>query len=268
MITTVPRVSSVWPLLDDESRAARRKLIQLAVAAVGGDQRATGDEYPADLDRLTKAALESPDEARRLLEAAATLIALAVGRGALDDTADFVREFDEVDFVTEADASNARSTRCCRIRRSSSARNRRSAVSRANCRDRQAPAEQPAGLRRHDEIAVERDPPGGDQPAAVGLDEAVGVGAGAVHDRGAVGLREDECHVGDRVHDASIAIDDPHVVHQVPRLLTACGAGGAGFTHERRYRFPPTDGGRPGTDTSSVASSAKTSAAAAMSPSS
>ncbi len=104
MITTVPRVSSVWPLLDDESRAARRKLIQLAVAAVGGDQRATGDEYPADLDRLTKAALESPDEARRLLEAAATLIALAVGRGALDDTADFVREFDEVDFVTEADA--------------------------------------------------------------------------------------------------------------------------------------------------------------------
>ena len=52
----------------------------------------------------TKAALESADEARRLLEAAATLIALAVGRGALDDTADFVREFDEVDFVTEADA--------------------------------------------------------------------------------------------------------------------------------------------------------------------
>ena len=104
MITTVPRVGSVWPLLDDESRAARRKLIQLAVAAVGGDQRATGDEYPADLDRLTKAALESADEARRLLEAAATLIALAVGRGALDDTADFVREFDEVDFVTEADA--------------------------------------------------------------------------------------------------------------------------------------------------------------------
>ena len=46
----------------------------------------------------------SPDEARRLLEAAATLIALAVGRVALDDTADFVREFDEVDYVTEAGA--------------------------------------------------------------------------------------------------------------------------------------------------------------------
>ena len=104
MITGVPRLSSVWPLLDEESRAARRRLIHLAVAAVGGDHRVTGDQYPADLDRLTQAALESPDEARRLLEAAATLIALAVGRAALDDTSDFMREFDEVDFVTEADA--------------------------------------------------------------------------------------------------------------------------------------------------------------------
>ena len=101
----VPHVHSVWPLLDDESRAARRKLLDLAVAAVGGDQRASGDQYPADLDRLTQAALGSPDEAKRLLEAAATLIALAVGRAALDDdTADFVRELDEVDFVTEATA--------------------------------------------------------------------------------------------------------------------------------------------------------------------
>ena len=83
----MPQVHSVWPLLDDESRAARRKLLDLAVAAVGGDHRATGDEYP-----------------KRLLEAAATLIALAVGRVALDDTADFVREFDEVDYVTEAGA--------------------------------------------------------------------------------------------------------------------------------------------------------------------
>ena len=77
---------------------------KLAVAAVGGDQRASGDEYPADLDRLTQSALGSPDEAKRLLEAAATLIALAVGRAAFDDTADFVRELDEVDFVTEATA--------------------------------------------------------------------------------------------------------------------------------------------------------------------
>ena len=98
----MPRVSSVWPLLDEDSRAARRKLIELAVAAVGGNQSATGDAYPADLDRLTQAALRSPDEAKRLLEAAATLIALAVGRFALDDTADFVRELDEVDFVREA----------------------------------------------------------------------------------------------------------------------------------------------------------------------
>jgi len=103
-ITTVLRVSSVWPLLDEQSRASRRKLIDLAVAAGRGDHREAGDEYPADLDRLTQAALDSPDEAKRLLEAAATLIALAVGRVALDDTADFVREFDEVDFATEAAA--------------------------------------------------------------------------------------------------------------------------------------------------------------------
>ena len=100
----MPQVHSVWPLLDDESRAARRKLLDLAVAAVGGDHRATGDEYPANLDRLAEQALSSPEEAKRLLEAAATLIALAVGRVALDDTADFVREFDEVDYVTEAGA--------------------------------------------------------------------------------------------------------------------------------------------------------------------
>jgi hypothetical protein len=101
-IACVPNLHSVWPLLDEESRAARQKLLDLAIAAVGGDNRATGDEYPADLDRLAQSALASPDEARRLLEAAATLIALAVGRIALGDIADFVREFDEVDFVTEA----------------------------------------------------------------------------------------------------------------------------------------------------------------------
>ena len=50
----------------------------------------------------TRTVLSSPDEAKRLFEAAATLIALAVGRVALDDTSDFVREFDEVDYVTEA----------------------------------------------------------------------------------------------------------------------------------------------------------------------
>jgi hypothetical protein len=100
----MPSVQSVWPLLDEESRAARRELIRLAVAAVGGDHPATGDEYPADLERLTQAALASPDQARRLIEAAATLIALAVGSVALDDTADFVRELDEVDFVSQADA--------------------------------------------------------------------------------------------------------------------------------------------------------------------
>lgn len=97
----MPSIHSVWPLLDVESRGARRKLLDLATAAVGGDHRATGDEYPANLDRLALAAFASPDEAKRLLEAAATLIALAVGRMALDDTADFVRAFDEVDFVTE-----------------------------------------------------------------------------------------------------------------------------------------------------------------------
>jgi hypothetical protein len=96
-------IHSVWPLLDDESRAARRKLLDLAVAAVGGDHRATGDAYPADLDRLAQEAMSSPEEAKRLFEAAATLIALAVGRVSLDDdTSDFVREFDEVDYVTEA----------------------------------------------------------------------------------------------------------------------------------------------------------------------
>ena len=95
-------IHSVWPLLDDESRAARRKLLDLAVAAVGGDHPATGDAYPANLDRLAEQARSSPDEAKRLLEAAATFIALAVGRAALDDTTDFVREFDDVDFVTEA----------------------------------------------------------------------------------------------------------------------------------------------------------------------
>ena len=98
----MPSIQSVWPLLDGESRDARRKLLDLAVAAVGGDHRATGDEYPRDLDRLAQEALASPEEAKRLLEAAATLIALAVGRAALDDTTDFVREFDDVDFVTEA----------------------------------------------------------------------------------------------------------------------------------------------------------------------
>lgn len=100
----MPQVRSHWPPLDEGSRAARRELLGLAKAAVGADDRATGDGYPADLDRLTQAALASPDEAKRLLEAAATLIVLAVGKMALDDTADFVREFDEVDFVTEAAA--------------------------------------------------------------------------------------------------------------------------------------------------------------------
>jgi hypothetical protein len=91
-------------LLADESRDARRRILALAVAAVGGAEHATGDRYPADLERLAQAAAGSPDDARRLLEAAATMIALAVGRMALDDPADFVRELDEVDFVTEAAA--------------------------------------------------------------------------------------------------------------------------------------------------------------------
>ena len=98
----VPRVHSVWPLLDAESRTARRKLLELAVAALGGDEGVGGDGYPAHLERLAKEGAASPEEAGRLLEAAAVLIALAVGRLALDDTADFVREFDEVDFATEA----------------------------------------------------------------------------------------------------------------------------------------------------------------------
>jgi hypothetical protein len=100
----VPRIRTNWPPLDERSRTARRELLGLARAAVGADDRAGGDGYPADLDRLTQAALASPEEAKRLLEAAATLIALAVGKMALDDTADFVRELDEVDFVTEAAA--------------------------------------------------------------------------------------------------------------------------------------------------------------------
>lgn len=98
----MPQLRFVWPPLDAGSREARRELLELANAAVGADERATGDAYPAELDRLTKTALASPESAGRLLEAAATLIALAVGRTALDDTADFVRELDEVDFVTEA----------------------------------------------------------------------------------------------------------------------------------------------------------------------
>jgi hypothetical protein len=97
----VPTVNSVWPPLDPASRAARRALLELAAAAVGGDVHASGDAYPAHLDRIAAQAAQSPEEAKRLLEAAATLLALAVGRMALDDEADFVREFDEVDFVTE-----------------------------------------------------------------------------------------------------------------------------------------------------------------------
>ena len=97
----VPTVHSVWPLLDEESRAARRKLLDLAVAALGGAEGVGGDAYPGDLEQLASEAATSPEEAGRLIEAAGILIALAVGRLALDDTADFVREFDEVDFVTE-----------------------------------------------------------------------------------------------------------------------------------------------------------------------
>ena len=98
----MPRLRSLFPPLDPQSRAARESLLELATAAVGGDDEAAGDGYVARLDRLTETALASPDEARRLLEAAATMIALAVGRAALDETADFVRELDEVDFATEA----------------------------------------------------------------------------------------------------------------------------------------------------------------------
>jgi hypothetical protein len=97
----MPTVNSTWPPLDPASQAARHALLELAAAAVGNDVHASGDDYPADLDRLTAQALQSPEEARRLLEAAATLLALAVGRIALDDEEGFVREFDEVDFVTE-----------------------------------------------------------------------------------------------------------------------------------------------------------------------
>ena len=97
----MPQVHSLWPLLDAQSREARRRLLELATAAVGGDE---GVSYPAELERVAQAALASPEEAKRLLEAAATLIVLAVGRIALDDTADFVREFDEVDFAIEAAA--------------------------------------------------------------------------------------------------------------------------------------------------------------------
>lgn len=100
----MPTLHTVWPLLDPASREARRQLLQLAVAAAGGDEHAEGDAYPASLDGLAAAALASPEEAKRLLEAAATLIALAVGTIALDDTADFVREMDEVDFATEVGA--------------------------------------------------------------------------------------------------------------------------------------------------------------------
>jgi predicted homoserine dehydrogenase-like protein len=97
----MPKLRSTWPPLEDESRAARHDLLELASALVGSRHSATGDQYPEDLERLASKALESPDEARRLLEAAATLLALAVGRIALDNEADFVREFDEVDFVIE-----------------------------------------------------------------------------------------------------------------------------------------------------------------------
>jgi len=98
----MPQVRFVWPPLEQGSRDARRRMLDLAKAAVGAGDGASGDAYPADLDRLAQTALASPDEAKRLLEAAATLIALAVGKMALDDAADFVRELDEVDFVTEA----------------------------------------------------------------------------------------------------------------------------------------------------------------------
>jgi hypothetical protein len=100
----VPTINTTWPPLDPASRSARGALLELAAALVGSDVHASGDAYPADLDRLSAQALQSPEEAKRLLEAAATLIALAVGRLALDDEADFVREFDEVDFVVEMTA--------------------------------------------------------------------------------------------------------------------------------------------------------------------
>lgn len=98
----MPQIHSVWPLLDGDSRAARRTLLELATAAVSSDGT-QADAYATSLDRLTEIALASPEEAKRLLEAAATLVVLAVGVMALEDTADFVREFDEVDFAIEAD---------------------------------------------------------------------------------------------------------------------------------------------------------------------
>lgn len=84
------------------SRDARRSLVRLAIAAVGGDDHGGTDGYVEELDRLAARAVSSPEEAQLLLEAAATLIALAIGTIALDDSADFVRELDEVDFVIEA----------------------------------------------------------------------------------------------------------------------------------------------------------------------
>lgn len=96
----MPQMRSVWPLLDEESKTARRDILDLARAAAGGDD---ADAYPARLDRLAQDAAASPDGARRLLEAAATLLALAVGVLAVDDIADFVRELDDVDFAIEAD---------------------------------------------------------------------------------------------------------------------------------------------------------------------
>ena len=136
MITTVPRVSSVWPLLDEESRAARRKLIQLAVAAVGGDQRATGDEYPADLDRLTKRSARVGRRGTAPARGCGDADRTRGRAGALDDTADFVREFDEVDFVTEADAFERSVDEMLGDRALAERSNRRSAASPANCHDR------------------------------------------------------------------------------------------------------------------------------------
>jgi hypothetical protein len=95
----MPQLQSAWPLLDPEARAARRRVLDLAVAAAGGGS----EGYEAVLARLAEEASASPEGARRLLEAAGTLLALAVGTIALEDIADFVREFDEVDLVIEAD---------------------------------------------------------------------------------------------------------------------------------------------------------------------
>ena len=100
----MPQIRSVRPLLDEDSRAARRTLLDLARAAVGDPGGTPDGGYPALLEQIATEAAGSPDDARRLLEAAATLIALAVGVMALEDTADFVRELDDVDFAIEADA--------------------------------------------------------------------------------------------------------------------------------------------------------------------